>query len=207
MSSELNKKFSDEIQELINKTNEAIEGFLKSIKEESVNEIMNGSIAKAQEILETVLPVQNAAENLMNVQNEFMNVVKFENFRQSNQSVKTELRVLNTSKNVNSKTSPADKLFRASILKSLIYLGGNADIKSITEFVKRESLKAGIVHEKEKPIFEDEEKLMKIVVEECYRMLKEGLIIEDNLSKKWEILQSGIDFLSRYDISVKVKAN
>ncbi|PJA96067.1 MAG: hypothetical protein CO129_08475 [Ignavibacteriales bacterium CG_4_9_14_3_um_filter_34_10] len=207
MSNEANKEFVNDIQELMNKTSGKIELYLKSIKEESVNEILNGSITKAKEILETILPVQNAAENLMNAKEEFFAAVKIQNLQQTNQSGKTELRVLNTTKNIPLKQSGGEKLFRASILKALIYLGGNAELKSVTEFVKRESIKTGIVHEKEIQIFDDEEKLLKIVMEESFRMLKEGLVIEDNLSKKWEILPAGIDFLSRHDISIKSKAN
>jgi len=196
-SEKLNEKVKS-IESLMNQISFEVKDYLISIKEESVNEIMNGSIQRAQELLDNILPIQASAENLSNVHLSFLQILLHKkNF------AKPELRIITPIKSSETKSFESNPLVRSNILKALIYLGGNADLKEVTDFVKRESSKSGLLLEKEKQIFSDNEKLLKVITEESYLMLKEGLVIEDNLSKKWEILSAGIEALSKSDISAK----
>lgn len=186
------------IEKLINQLTNEIKEYLTALKEDSINEIMNGSIIRAQELLDKVLPIQNTSEELFALQSKLINLLN------SNQkSAKSEIKFANNEKIRETKNNQSNVIIRSNILKALIYLGGNADLNEISDFVKREIMKNGLVHEKEKPIIDDKEKLKKIITEESYLMMKESLVIEDNLSKKWEILPAGIDSLSKYDIETK----
>ncbi|GAB4132316.1 MAG: hypothetical protein Fur0015_05890 [Ignavibacteriales bacterium] len=205
MSGEINSEFVNEIEILMDKVTGKIELYLKSIKELSVNEIMHGSIPKAQEILVSVMPIQNAKENLINAQLELLNLLKAEKAK-TIESPKEQFRKTHYIKDEPTKIINQN-ILRAGILKSLIYLGGNADLKDISEFVKQEILKGNDSDDSAKLVTENDGQLKKIVSDESYRMLKEGFIIEDNLSKKWEILPAGIDFLSKYDLLAKSKVN
>jgi len=198
MKSEMSNEKAKSIERLFNQISVEIKDYLFAIKEESVNEIMNGSIQRAQELLDNIMPIQTSAENLLNVHLSFLQVLNHKrNF------AKSELRIITPIKSNETKSVESNPLVRSNILKAIIYLGGNADLKEVTDFVKRESSKSGLLLEKEKQIFSDNEKLLKVITEESYLMLKEGLVIEDNLSKKWEILSAGIEALSKSDISAK----
>ena len=193
----LNNKKS-EIENLLNQISLKAKEYLAYLKEESVSEIMSGSILQAKELLDKILPIQIAVDEFSNSKENLINAL---NFKKDN--IKSDLRIITQNKVLESKSIQSNSIIRSNILKALIYLGGNADLFEISDFVKREIFKCNHIHEKEKTIFDDKEKLLKIISEESYLMLKDGLVIEDNLSKKWEILPAGIDSLSKYDVTAK----
>lgn len=197
MSSEINSENVNEIEILMIKISERIESYINSIKKQSIDEIMNGSIQRAKEILDLILPIQNAKNNLVNAQYELINLLKLKNVK----PIRTEKSESDVLININQ-----NKL-KAAILKALIYLGGNAGSNEIYDYVKKDILKSNENENSFKQLIENENQFQKIMINECYLMLKDGLVIEDSLSKTWEILPAGIDFLSKFDLVSKSKTN
>jgi len=88
--------------------------------------------------------------------------------------------------------------YRIPILKSLIYLGGNAKLSDIAVFIEKDMKNKFKPADKGKGANGFGKLWIEMISREKEKMISEGLISEDKKTEQWEIIQSGIDYLAQF---------
>lgn len=199
------------------KVNDEIKNYIQSLKQLSSDEILNGSIEKAQKILLQIIPVQDGAREVEKEHVKFLEVIKSIKVDTSNSaqikkeahnSPKTEpTQVQNDEESEElmeeelleeeiETNESSGKEFRLSILKALIYLGGSAKIEEIFNFIERDMRSK--FKTKDLEVNGDGQAHWKNAVKtERTNMVEQGLLSADSTNGTWEIVQKGIDYLSQ----------
>ena len=193
----------EELEGLINSIGSKVNEYLGSLKESSTEEIMNGSIPEAQKLLNKILPIEEAYQKLTGCHTEFLqilnaegklNKVKDEKKEQKNDSgEESDLKKIDLS---DMEFTPSS-LYRISILKALIYLGGSAKLAEVASVIEKEMKGKFKQADNEKGANGFGKLWIEMVNAEKDNMISEGLISEGNEDNQWEIIQSGIDYLAQ----------
>lgn len=190
---------------------EKINGYVANLKQKSSDEILNGSLEKAQQLLNELVPYESVIKKLSEAKELFNNI---QNGSNGNEKVNEEKEESNSEQqegeedNVifdpqfldeedENKITPEED-FRIPMLKGLIYLGGSAAIDEVIGFVKKD-MKNKLTAKDTEVINEDGlEKWHESLLIESERMVEEGLITNEKKEGYWEIVQKGIDYLAKH---------
>ncbi|MEN8191980.1 MAG: hypothetical protein ABFS12_04145 [Bacteroidota bacterium] len=195
-----NKK---EIEDLVNSIGSKVSDYLSSLKQTSTEEIMGGSIPEAQKLLNQILPVEEAYQKLTGCHTEFLKVLSEDKPVPAKKSEKTKQK---DNKGPDSDIKKIDlsdmeftpsSLYRVSILKALIYLGGSAKLAEVASFIEKEMKGKFKAADNEKGANGFGKLWIEMVNTEKDNMISEGLITEDKDENQWEIVQEGIDYLAQ----------
>ncbi len=190
-----------ELEGLINSIGEKVNEYLHSLKQTSSDQIMNGSIPEAQKLLSKILPVEEAYKKLTGCHAEFLSALNEEG------SMKTHKVTENKATASDSDLKQIDlsdmeftpsSVYRISILKALIYLGGSAKLAEVASFIEKEMKGKFKPADNEKGTNGFGKLWIEMVNAEKENMISEGLISEDKEENQWEIIQSGIDYLAQH---------
>jgi len=192
----INKK---ELEELVISINSKVSGYIKSLKHQSSEEILNGSILEAQKIINQILPIESEFKKMDDSHNSFLSVLRNKNDmppikKSLDSSEKGELEKLDLSEMDFTPT----ELYRIPILKALIYLGGNAKLSDVAGFIEKDMKNKFKTADHEKGTNGFGKLWIEMVSMEKENMINENLISEDKKSEQWEIIQNGIDYLAQY---------
>ncbi len=191
----INKK---ELENLVFSINTKVSEYIHSLKHQSSEEILNGSIQEAQKIINQILPLENEFKKLDECHNSFLSVLN------NSGTTSTKNNSLNSEKADLSKLDlsemdfTASEYYRVPILKALIYLGGNAKLSDVAGFIEKEMKNKFKPGDYEKGANGFEKLWVEMVSREKESMINEQLISEDKKSEQWEIIQNGIDFLAQH---------
>lgn len=190
-----------ELESLVNSIGSKVSEYLSSLKQSSTEEIMSGSIPEAQKLLNKILPVEEAYQKLISSHSEFLKIL--------NDDSPVSAKKSNKSEDKNEKEAELEKidlsdmeftpssLYRVSILKALIYLGGSAKLTEVASFIEKEMKGKFKPADNEKGTNGFSKLWIEMVNTEKDNMITEGLINEDKEENQWEIVQEGIDFLAQ----------
>jgi len=200
-SVEFNGKIKESFQTLFGE----VDGLISELKLKSSEEILNGSVAKAQELLSQIVPYEKFYKRLKSAKDAFEEIENGSQLKDSEEETKiTEDIEVNKTEEVEEEKEDNDhpdfssqENFRIPILKALIFLGGSSEEVDVTEFVKKDMKNKLTDIDQEIPDGEDKERWLSSVYFETATMIDEGLLNNDS-SKKWEIAQKGIDYLGKY---------
>lgn len=206
MDPEKIKENKDEITTAFLDLFEKADNLISEMKLQSSEEILNGSIEKAQKLLQEIVPYQTFYQKLEETKNAFdaIGQVSADDIEKVKEKIETldqeqidkEVKEANEANEDAEVTSPIN--FRIPILKALIYLGGSSEEVEVTEFVKKEM--KGKLTKKDLEILENESQEIWLdnLYSETSTMVDEGLLSRESSDKNWEIAQKGIDYLSKY---------
>ena len=187
-----------ELEKMINSIGEKVSDYVTSLKKKSSEEILNGSLLEAQNIISQILPIEKEYEQMAKCHTSFLDVlnsrVSIKISRNSNVSEKSELNKLDLS---DMDFTPSDT-YRVPILKALIYLGGSAKLPDVAGFIEKEMKNKFKPADQEKGTNGFGKLWIEMVNTEKENMIKERLISEDKSGEQWEIIQSGIDYLAQH---------
>ena len=192
----INKK---ELENLVLSINTKVGEYIQSLKQQSSEEILNGSIQEAQKIISQILPVENGFKKMDECHTTFLSVLN--NAVATTSSKNTQL---DSGKDDLSKLDLSEMDFtpsenyRIPILKALIYLGGNAKQSDVLGFIAKEMKTKFKSADHEKGANGFEKLWIEMVDREKESMVNERLISEDKKNEQWEIIQNGIDFLAQH---------
>lgn len=192
-----------ELEGLINSIGSKVSEYLSSLKQTSTDEIMNGSIPEAQKLLGKIIPIEEGYNKLTSCHAEFLQILstdgkiteeKEKNKKQNkDEVVDSDLKKIDLS---DMEFTPSS-LYRVSILKALIYLGGSAKLAEVASFIEKEMKGKFKPADNEKGANGFGKLWVEMVNAEKENMITEGLISEANEDDQWEIIQSGIDYLAQ----------
>ncbi len=192
----INKK---ELESLVLSINTKVNEYIQSLKHQSSEEILNGSIQEAQKIINQILPIENEFRKMDNCHSSFLSILN------NSTSPKTETNTqLNSEKDDLAKLDLSEmdftpsETYRVPILKALIYLGGNAKLSDVVSFIGKEMKNKFKTADHEKGTNGFEKLWIEMINREKELMINEKLISEDTKSEQWEIIQNGIDFLAQH---------
>jgi len=188
-----------ELEKLIVSFNSKINNYIKSLKQKSSEEILSGSILMAQKIINQILPLEAEFKKMDDCHNDFLTIIRDGRF------IDHEITDLNISENDNLSNIDLSEMdftpkeaYRIPILKSLIYLGGNAKLSDIAVFIEKDMKNKFKPADKEKGANGFGKLWIEMISREKEKMISEGLISEDKKTEQWEIIQSGIDYLAQF---------
>ena len=193
----------EELEGLINSIGSKVNEYLGSLKESSTEEIMNGSIPEAQKLLNKILPIEEAYQKLTGCHTEFLQILNAEGKLNKVKDEKKEQKKDSGEESDLKKIDLSDmeftpsSLYRISILKALIYLGGSAKLAEVASFIEKEMKGKFKQADNEKGANGFGKLWIEMVNAEKDNMISEGLISEGNEDNQWEIIQSGIDYLAQ----------
>ncbi len=188
-----------ELESLINSIGSKVSEYLSTLKQTSTEEIMNGSIPEAQKLLGKILPIEEGYKKLTSCHAEFLKVLNTEGkapaakSNDKEEAVESDLKKIDLS---DMEFTPSS-LYRISILKALIYLGGSAKLAEVASFIEKEMKGKFKPADNEKGANGFGKLWVEMVNAEKENMITEGLISEANEDDQWEIIQSGIDYLAQ----------
>jgi hypothetical protein len=187
-----------ELEKMINSIGEKVNGYVNLLKKKSSEEILNGSLTEAQNIISQILPIEKEYEQMAKCHTSFLNLLNNNNIveksNKSNISEKSDLTKLDLS---DMDFTPNDT-YRVPILKALIYLGGTAKLPDVAGFIEKEMKNKFKPADQEKGTNGFGKLWVEMVHTEKENMLSEGLISEDKDGEQWEIIQNGIDYLAQH---------
>ncbi|PIQ08198.1 MAG: hypothetical protein COW71_12990 [Ignavibacteriales bacterium CG18_big_fil_WC_8_21_14_2_50_31_20] len=188
-----------ELEKLIVSFNSKINNYIKSLKQKSSEEILSGSILMAQKIINQILPLEAEFKKMDDCHNDFLTILRDGRF------IDPEITDLNISENDNLSNLDLSEMdftpkeaYRIPILKSLIYLGGNAKLSDIAVFIEKDMKNKFKPADKGKGANGFGKLWIEMISREKEKMISEGLISEDKKTEQWEIIQSGIDYLAQF---------
>ena len=188
-----------ELEKLIVSFNSKINNYIKSLKQKSSEEILSGSILMAQKIINQILPLEAEFKKMDDCHNDFLTIIRDGRF------IDHEITDLNISENDNLSNIDLSEIdftpkeaYRIPILKSLIYLGGNAKLSDIAVFIEKDMKNKFKPADKGKGANGFGKLWIEMISREKEKMISEGLISEDKKTEQWEIIQSGIDYLAQF---------
>ena len=193
----------EELEGLINSIGSKVNEYLGSLKESSTEEIMNGSIPEAQKLLNKILPIEEAYQKLTGCHTEFLQILNAEGKLNKVKDEKKEQKKDSGEESDLKKIDLSDmeftpsSLYRISILKALIYLGGSAKLTEVASFIEKEMKGKFKQADNEKGANGFGKLWIEMVNAEKENMISEGLISEGSEDNQWEIIQSGIDYLAQ----------
>jgi len=205
-SSSISENQKKEVEKSFKTCQQKIEDYIQSLKKFSSEEILNGSIEEAQKILTQIIPIENSSKELLEYHKDFMSKMIFfgeespdaPNKKPTGSPLEDkpkpplEKKIKSDEKEISS-----SKTFRLSILKALIYLGGSARLNEVMDFIERD-LKNKMKPGDFEKLKNNELKWQKMVKIERDNMTNEGLLSSESSSGTWEIVQKGIDYLSKH---------
>ncbi|GEM_PF-2242269 len=208
MSAENKSLDKNEILHAFENVYDKINDYVSGLKQQSSDEILNGSLEKAQKLLNELVPYENVVKKLTEAKELFDQINKGQNGESGKVEEKNEQNDENDSDEFfdpqaleeetgNDVLTPESE-FRIPMLKGLIYLGGSAAIDEVIGFVKKD-MKNKLTG-KDTEIINDDglEKWHESLLIESERMIEEGLITNEKKEGYWEIVQKGIDYLSKH---------
>jgi len=188
-----------ELEGLINSIGSKVGEYLSSLKHTSTEEIMNGSIPEAQKLLNKILPIEEGYQKLTLCHTEFLEILNQESTISTKKDVKENKETESDLKQIDltdMEFTPSS-LYRVSILKALIYLGGSAKLAEVASFIEKEMKSKFKPADNEKGANGFGKLWIEMVNAEKENMISEGLISEDKEENQWEIIQQGIDYLAQ----------
>jgi len=196
-------KSKDEINESFSSLFVNVDNLISEMKQQSSEEILNGTVTAAQKLLEQILPYQTFHEKLKEAKNVFdeigevsqndIEAVKEKIASLDQDQIDKEVEGANQESDITSQIN-----FRIPILKALIYLGGSSEEVEVTEFVKKDMKSKLTKKDFEVPDNENQELWINNLYCETTTMIDEGLLSKESSKNNWEIAQKGIDYLSKY---------
>ncbi len=189
----------DELEGFISDFGDKINGYLSDLKKKSSNEILNGSVQKAQRLLDKIVLVEEGVDKV-NSAHEYLMAILDQSETQNIDSKYINEKFRGKSEKGTDKDNFGDKSmekFRTPLLKALIYLGGSAEEDEIIEFIRKESNKLLTKQEQQKN--GEEEKWISLLRKQSDCMKQEELLRFDDSRNQWEITQMGIDRLAKSD--------
>ncbi|PID57909.1 MAG: hypothetical protein CR986_08300 [Ignavibacteriae bacterium] len=211
---EINKK-KEEVKQYFSSLFETVDGLISGLKQRSSEEILNGSVEKAQKLLTQIIPYQKFYEKLgetRDVFNKIENSSETENSAQTESVSKEDIKLAKEKiktmdqKEIDEEVKASNKEsgaktennYRIPVLKALIFLGGSSEEVEVIEFVKKDMKNKLSKNDLEIPEGEQKERWITNLYSETATMIDEGLLIKNDANKDWEIAQKGIDYLSKY---------
>lgn len=222
--SELKKQREELIHDFKN-VQDKIKKYVDSLKMKGSEELLNGSVEKAQKLIGAIIPVDSAAKKLKKEQDDLLNVLESQDESEESDETEREPETHNKSSDEientpdevpvteeqtdlpSAETVPVQEFseddltpqesFRLPILKALIYLGGSGKVKDISNFIEKD------MKNKFRPLDndilngDDVKEWVKRVNKEQQAMTAEGLLNADASEGYWEIAQAGIDYLAK----------
>ena len=202
----------EEFESSVHNIDEGVKTYITELKKKSSEEILNGSVEEAQSLISRIIPVETLYKSLSKTQNELLDLIndQMNNNDNGHSKNKDEDEEPKSADNddpqpeneVKEKPKAKDdqlsdqKAYRIPILKGLIYLGGSAEVSDVIDFIKRD-MKNKFTDKDSELIRADEDKWFKIVESEKDTMKSEGLLSSASENGSWEIVQKGIDYLSK----------
>ena len=191
---------TEEINTFVLEFEERINNYLKYLKKQSSEEILSGSIQKAQMLINKILQLENGITKVNVAHDNFLKIINGNNSHDIGSEAIMKKFKGETEANKNSNKEFKDTThyrLRVSILKALIYLGGSAGEEDLIEYIRKESLK----NTKDRKMLADSEEhdLNSLFKNEVELMEKENLITSEKSVSRWSISQTGIDYLARYE--------
>lgn len=182
---------------------DTVDHLIMEMKQQSSEEVLNGSIEAAQKLLSEILPYQGFYEKLKEAKMAFDSIggvskADIESVKEKIEALDQEQIDIEVEKESQNEEVTTQINFRIPILKALIYLGGSSEDLEVTEFVKKEMKNKLTDKDQEVPKGEDKERWLSNLYFETATMMDEGLLSKGSSNKKWEIAQKGIDYLSKY---------
>lgn len=198
------QKKSQEIELTFIELFENVDNLITLLKQESSNEILNGSINEAQKLLSKIIPYQEFYKKLVDAKHEFEKIENNSKDIKSDEKQETEeisqKEVLDYDEEISNNDSDETdhSSFRLPILKALIFMGGSSEKDEVIEHVGKEF--KGKLKNSDFEI-QNGEKFERWILNLNYEaelMLNEGLLNDSSQKNTWEIAQKGIDYLSKY---------
>lgn len=188
-----------ELEGLINSIGSKVNDYLSSLKKTSTDEIMNGSIPEAQKLLGKIIPIEEGYKKLTSCHAEFLQILNADGkITEVKEKIKDEAAESDLKKiDLSDMEFTPSSLYRVSILKALIYLGGSAKLTEVASFIEKEMKGKFKPADNEKGANGFGKLWVEMVNAEKENMISEGLISEANEDDQWEIIQSGIDYLAQ----------
>jgi hypothetical protein len=188
-----------EIEDLVFSINSKVFDYIKLLKRNSSEEILNGSIVEAQKIINQILPIETEFKKMDVVHNSFLSILQNNGIDKTthespNKSLNNDLEHLDLSE----MDFTSQEYYRVPILKALIYLGGNAKLSEVASFIEKEMKNKFKKGDHEKGTNGFEKLWVEMVSREKENMVNEELISEDKKNEQWEIIQNGINYLSQH---------
>jgi len=188
----------NELEKMINSIGEKVSDYLISLKKKSAEEIINGSLVEAQNIISQILPIEDEYKQMADSHASFLKTLNgYETADLSNKTEESEKSELNKLDLSDMDFTPNDS-YRVPILKALIYLGGSAKLPDVAGFIEKEMKNTFKPADQEKGTNGFGRLWVEMINTEKDNMMLEGLISEDNSGEQWEIVQNGIDYLSQH---------
>ncbi len=188
----------NDLEKMINSIDNKVHDYVKSLKQKSSEEILNGSLVEAQNIISQILPIEDEYKQMAKCHSSFLELLNgnktVDTSNKSETSGKLELNRLDLS---DMDFTPNDT-YRVPILKALIYLGGSAKLPDVAGFIEKEMKNKFKPADQEKGANGFGKLWIEMVNTEKENMVLEGLISEDKAGEQWEIVQKGIDYLSQH---------
>ncbi len=187
-----------ELEKMINSIGDRVNDYVKSLKKKSSEEILNGSLVEAQNIIGQILPIEDEYKQMTKCHTSFLKVLN------GNKSTDSSTKSENPEKSELNKLDLSDMDFttndtyRIPILKALIYLGGSAKLPDVAGFIEKEMKNKFKPADQEKGTNGFGKLWVEMVHTEKENMVSEGLISEDKSGEQWEIIESGIEYLSQH---------
>lgn len=192
----------NELQSFINDFGEKIRGYISNLKQQSSDEILNGSVQKAQRLLDKIVLVEEGIKKVSSAHEYLLAILEqSENGKIDSDYINEKFkgRDKNTSGNSSEFEKDKSERFRLPLLKALIYLGGSSDEAEIIEYIKKDPGKVLSKDEIESNSNGKEAKWISEIRRQCKIMKDENLLKFDESRNQWEIRQKGIDCLAKND--------
>ncbi len=187
-----------ELEKMINSIGEKLSDYVKSLKKQSSEEILNGSLVEAQKIISQILPIENEYKQMEMSHTSFLKVLNGKKIIDSSTKTKVSEKLEINKLDLSGMDFTANETYRVPILKALIYLGGSAKLNDVTGFIEKEMKNKFKPADQEKGTNGFEKLWIEMVNTEKENLVLEGLITEDKSGGQWEIVQSGIDYLAQH---------
>ncbi len=195
----------NEIHDAFTNVFNKINVYVDQLKKRSSDEILNGSIVNAQKMINEILPFEKVVKKLIEAKsiiesidgNGNIEINEEENSPvavDENENVQKDEEENEETGN-NDFTDPFQ--YRISLLKGLIYLGGSAPIDEVLGFIKKDMKNK--MKKSDFDIINDDgvERWQDSLYQESVKMMEEGLLNSEVQEGHWEIVQKGIDYLSK----------
>jgi len=187
-----------ELEKMINSIGEKVSDYVKSLKKQSSEEILNGSLVEAQKIISQILPIENEYKQMEMSHTSFLKVLNGKKIIDSSTKTKVSEKLEINKLDLSGMDFTANETYRVPILKALIYLGGSAKLNDVIGFIEKEMKNKFKPADQEKGTNGFEKLWIEMVNTEKENLVLEGLITEDKSGGQWEIVQSGIDYLAQH---------
>lgn len=187
-----------ELEKIINSIGVKVGEYVNYLKKKSSEEILNGSLVEAQNIIGQILPIEGEYKQMANCHKSFLATLNGnmsgDSSNRKEVSEKSELNKLDLS----DMDFTPNEIYRIPILKALIYLGGSAKLPDVAGFIEKDMKNKFKPADQEKGTNGFGKLWVEMVNTEKENMVSEGLISQDKSGEQWEIIQSGIDYLSQH---------